>query len=64
MLDYEYIKNHYKLVAVDFCRQKELDAETKEIQEIEFVGQLNNANGANSFLAQPMFILTILEKIK
>ena len=64
MLDYEYIKNHYKLIAVDFCRQKELDTEPKAIQEIDFVGQLKNANGANSYIAQPMFVLTILEKIK
>ena len=37
LLDYKYIKNHYKLRAVDLSRQKELDADLKEIQKIEFV---------------------------
>ena len=26
LLDYAYIKNHYRLIAVDLIRQKELDA--------------------------------------
>ena len=39
LLDYEYIKNHYRLIAVDLSRQKELDADPKAIQQIEFVGQ-------------------------
>ena len=38
LLDYEYIKNHYRLIAVDLSRQKELDADPKGIQQIEFVG--------------------------
>ena len=29
LLDYEYIKNHYRLMAVDLSRQKELDADPK-----------------------------------
>ena len=32
LLDYDYIKNHYKLVTVDLSRQKELDADPKAIQ--------------------------------
>ena len=39
LLDYDYIKNHYRLIAVDLSRQKELDADPKAIQQIEFVGQ-------------------------
>ena len=42
LLNYEYIKNHYRLIAVDLSRQNELDADPKVIQEIEFVRQLNN----------------------
>ena len=30
VLDYEYIKAHYRLIAVDLHRQKELDADPKE----------------------------------
>ena len=42
MLDYDYIKNYYRLIAVDLSRQKEFDANPKVIQQIEFVGQLKN----------------------
>ena len=62
LLDYDYIKNHYRLIAVDLSWQNELDADLKEIQEIEFVGQLKNADIANTDGAQYMFVLTILEK--
>ena len=63
LLDYDYIKNHYRLIAVDLSRQKELDADPKAIQQIEFIGQLQNA--VNETVAnESMFVLTILEKIK
>ena len=42
LLDYKYIKNHYKLVAFDLSRQKELGADPKAIKHIELVGQLKN----------------------
>ena len=42
MLDYEYTKNHHKLIAIDLGREEELDAGTNEIQQTEFVGQLKN----------------------
>ena len=37
LLDYHYIKNDYRLIAVDLIRQKELDADPKVIHQIEFV---------------------------
>ena len=42
LLDYEYIKNHDKLIAVNLSRQKKLVAAPKAIQQIEFVGQFKN----------------------
>ena len=36
LLDYYYFKKHYKLVAVDLSKQKELDADPRAIQQIEF----------------------------
>ena len=36
MLDYNYFRKHYKLVAVDLFKQKELDADPRAIQQIEF----------------------------
>ena len=34
LLDYYYIKNHYRLIAVNLIRQKELDADRKAINQI------------------------------
>ena len=68
LLDYNYIKNHYRLIAVDLSRQKELDADPKAIQQIEFVGKLKKldayGNATDAGNDQSMFVLTILEKIK
>ena len=38
----KYITNNYRLIAVDLSRQKELDADPKAIEQIEFVGKLKN----------------------
>ena len=64
LLDYDYIKNCYRLKAVDLNKQKELDADPKAIQQIEFVEELKNVDGVNADGTQNMFILTTLEKIK
>ena len=61
-LDYDYTKNHYRLIAAELSRQKELDADPKAIQQIEFVGQLKKPN-ADDYV-ESMFNLTILEKNK
>ena len=61
-LDYYYMKNHYRLIAVDLSRQKELDADPKSVQQVEFVGQLKKLNADDN--VKSMFIFTILEKIK
>ena len=54
LLDYNYFKKHYKLVAVDLSKQKELDADPRTIQQIEFKYML----GTNST------IYWVLEKSK
>ena len=36
-LDYDYIKNHYRLISAALGRQKELDVDPKAIQQIEKV---------------------------
>ena len=62
------MKNHYRLIAVDLNRQKELDADQKAIQQIEFVEQLkkldDNDNATDEGNDQSIFVLTILGKIK
>ena len=61
MLWIHEIKNHYRLIAVDLSKQKELDADSKAIQQIQFVGKLKNWDDA--FVAnKSMFALTILKK--
>ena len=40
LLDYDYIKNHHRLTAVDLSRQEELDTDSKAIEQVEFAGQL------------------------
>ena len=35
-MDYNYFKKHYKLVNVDLSKQKELGADPRAIQQIEF----------------------------
>ena len=40
LLDYQYFKDNYQLVAVDLLKQKELDANPRAIHQIEFHGML------------------------
>ena len=45
LLDYQYFKDHYRLISVDISKQKELDADPRTIQQIEFNRMLNtNSN--------------------
>ena len=54
LLDYKYSKDFYKLVAIDLSKQKELDADPRAIQQIEFYGKLS----------ADAFVLFVLEKSK
>ena len=54
LFDFNYFNKHYKLVAVDLSKQKELDADPRAIQQIEFKYML----GTNST------IYWVLEKSK
>ena len=40
LLDYQYFKDQYNLITVDLSNQKELDADSRVIQQIEFSGML------------------------
>ena len=42
LLNCQYFKNHYQLIAVDLSKQKELDADSRAIQQTEFYGELEN----------------------
>ena len=54
LLDYQYFKDHYQLIAVDLSKQKELDADPRAIQQIEFYGKLETNSQ----------VCTVLEKSK
>ena len=38
--DCQYFKDHYQRIAVDLSKQKELDADSRAIQQIELYGML------------------------
>ena len=54
LLNYQYFKKNYKLVAVDLTKQKELDADPRAIQQIEFYRRLETNSQ----------VCTVLEKSK
>ena len=54
MSDYQYFKDHYQLIVVDLSKQKELDADSRAIQQIESCGMLRTNSQ----------VCTVLEKSK
>ena len=42
LLDYNYFKNYYKMIAIDLHKRPALDADSKAIQQIDFTGNLEN----------------------
>ena len=60
LLDYEYFKEHFKLIAIDLSKQIEL--ENKDIkQQINFIGNLKRDNGAIMFFIIERSEETIIE---
>ena len=54
LLDYQYFKDHYQLIAVGLSKQEKLDPDPRSAQKIKFYGMLNtNAQ-----------VRTVLEKSK
>ena len=41
LLDYNYFKNYYKMIAVDLSKQQVLDADSKAIQQINLTTNLD-----------------------
>ena len=48
LLDYDYFKKYYKLIAIDLSKQQELQENEDLIQQINFIGRLEEA--ANVFI--------------
>ena len=60
LLDYEYFKEHYKLIAIDLSKQIELENKNVK-QQINFIGNLDRDDGAVLFFIIEKNEETILE---
>ena len=56
VLDYSCFKDHYKMIEIDLSKQQALDADPRAIQQINFMANLERAEGATMFF--------IIEKAK
>ena len=45
LLNYNYFKNYYKIIAIDLSIQQALDANPKAVQQINFTGNLSQQAG-------------------
>ena len=59
LLDYDYFKKHYKLIAIDLSKQQVLQENEDLIEQINFIGRLTEA--ANVFIIIEKKENTILE---
>ena len=59
LLDYNYFKEHYKMIAIDLSKQQELDSDPKAIQQINFTGNLEQQ--ANIFFITEEAKTTVLD---
>ena len=59
LLDYEYFKKYYKLIAIDLSKQQVLQENEDLIQQINFIGRLEEA--ANVFIIIEKKKNTVLE---
>ena len=64
LLDYDYFNKHYKLIAVNLSKQKELDADPRAIQQIEFKYMLEGNNNLTFYWVLEKSKETILEFYK
>ena len=56
LLDYNYFKKHYKMIAIDLSKQQALDVDPKATQQINFTGNLSGNNNRLLFF--------IIEEVK
>ena len=49
LLDYPYFKKYYKLTAIDLSKQQKLDANPKAIEQVNFTGSLDRAEGSTFY---------------
>ena len=49
LLDYQYIKDYYKMTEVDLSKQQALDADPRAIQQINFTANLDRAGNTRIY---------------
>ena len=59
--EYNYFNKHYTMMAIDLNKQQAIDADPKEIQKIDFTGNLNRPESATMFFIIEVTKETILD---
>ena len=49
LLDYPYVKENYKMIAIGLSRQNELDTDPRAIKQINFTANLDRAGNTTTF---------------
>ena len=61
LLDYQYVKDYYKVITVDLSKQKVLDADPRAIQQINFRANLDRAGNTRIYFILEEAKETILD---
>ena len=49
LLDYQYFKDRYKMIAIDLSKQQALDADPRAIQQINVIANLDGASNTRIY---------------
>ena len=61
LLNYQYIEDYYKMIAVDLSKQQALDADPRSIQQINFTSNLDRAGNTRIYFILEEAKETILD---
>ena len=61
LLNYPYIKDYYKMIAIDLSKQQALDGDPRAIQQIHFTANLDRAGNTRNYFILEEAKETILD---
>ena len=61
LLNYQYIKDYYKMIAIDLSKQQALDADPRAFQQINFTANLDRAGNTRIYFILEEAKETILD---
>ena len=61
LLDYQYVKDYYKMIAADLSKQQVLDADPRAIQQTNFTANLDRAGNTRVYFILEEAKETILD---